>query len=96
MALAYGEKWESSADGKTCSCTVHGNAREPKQKTAPNQTAGPSKVLQEFGGLTASLTFLEDGLHAGMVTLRQNGFQRVIDGTTTLDEVLRITKGDFA
>jgi general secretion pathway protein E/type IV pilus assembly protein PilB len=33
-------------------------------------------------------------LKMGMVTLRLNGFQRVIDGLTTLEEVMRITKGD--
>ena len=31
-----------------------------------------------------------------MMSLRMNGYARVLDGTTTLDEVLRITKGDFA
>ena len=35
-------------------------------------------------------------LKQGMTTLRMNGYARVLDGTTTLDEVLRITKGDFA
>lgn len=35
-------------------------------------------------------------LKSGMMTLRKNGYGRVLDGTTTLDEVLRITKGDFA
>jgi hypothetical protein len=66
-----GGKYVLSDDGKTCSCSVHGNAREPKQGTAPNQTSGPGKVLQEFGGLTASLTFLEDGLHAVIVIDRK-------------------------
>ncbi len=30
----------------------------------------------------------------GMRTLRQDGWRRVVDGTTTIDEVLRVTKGD--
>ena len=30
----------------------------------------------------------------GMTTLRRSGWNRVLDGTTTVDEVLRITKGD--
>ena len=38
----------------------------------------------------------EYALKKGMKTLRQSGYARVIDGTTTLEEVLRITKGDFA
>jgi hypothetical protein len=65
-----GGKYVLSADGKTCSCSVHGNARDPKQTQAPSP-GGPSKVLQEFGGLTASLTFLEDGLHAVIVVDRK-------------------------
>jgi general secretion pathway protein E/type IV pilus assembly protein PilB len=30
----------------------------------------------------------------GMVTLREDGWRKAIDGMTTVDEVLRITKGD--
>lgn len=33
-------------------------------------------------------------LKQGMMTLRQNGYQRVLDGTTSLEEVVRITKRD--
>ena len=36
----------------------------------------------------------EYALKKGMVSLRLSGFQRVLDGTTTLEEVLRITKQD--
>lgn len=34
------------------------------------------------------------GLTHGMLTLRQSGYQRVLDGSTTLDEVMRITRGE--
>lgn len=34
------------------------------------------------------------GLTHGMLTLRQSGYQRVIDGVTTLEEVMRITRGE--
>jgi type II secretory ATPase GspE/PulE/Tfp pilus assembly ATPase PilB-like protein len=34
-------------------------------------------------------------LQKGMVSLRLSGFERVLDGTTTLEEVLRITKRDL-
>jgi general secretion pathway protein E/type IV pilus assembly protein PilB len=34
-------------------------------------------------------------LRHGMTTLRQCGWQKVIDGITAIDEVLRITKGDI-
>lgn len=36
----------------------------------------------------------EYGLTHGMLTLRQSGYQRMIDGVTTLEEVVRITRGD--
>ena len=35
-------------------------------------------------------------LQKGMISLRLSGFQRVLDGTTTLEEVMRITKRDIA
>ena len=30
----------------------------------------------------------------GMATLRDDGWKKVLHGTTTIDEVLRVTKGD--
>jgi type II secretory ATPase GspE/PulE/Tfp pilus assembly ATPase PilB-like protein len=33
-------------------------------------------------------------IHAGMRTLRQDGWRRVCQGTTTVQEVLRVTKVD--
>jgi len=38
----------------------------------------------------------EYALSKGMTTLRQSGFGRVLDGTTSLDEVMRITKRDLS
>lgn len=35
------------------------------------------------------------GIKHGMTTLRQSGWEKVLDGTTSVDEVLRITKGDI-
>jgi type II secretory ATPase GspE/PulE/Tfp pilus assembly ATPase PilB-like protein len=35
-------------------------------------------------------------LKKGMMTLRQSGFLRVLDGMTCLDEVMRITKRDMS
>jgi hypothetical protein len=66
-----GGRYLPSPDGKTCSCTVHGTAERQEQPLAPNETGGPGKALQNFGGLTASLTFLEDGLHAVLVLNRK-------------------------
>jgi general secretion pathway protein E/type IV pilus assembly protein PilB len=35
------------------------------------------------------------GLRKGMITLRQSGWQKVLEGVTSVEDVLRITKGDF-
>jgi hypothetical protein len=66
-----GGRYVPSADGKTCSCSIHGNAESQRQPLAPNEAGGPGKALQNFGGLTATLTFLEDGLHAVLVLDRK-------------------------
>jgi general secretion pathway protein E/type IV pilus assembly protein PilB len=34
------------------------------------------------------------GIRGGMKTLRMDGWRKVIEGTTSMDEVLRATKGD--
>lgn len=59
-----GGKYVLAADGRSCACSIHGSAAEPKQPLAANDRDGPRKLLHNFGGLTASLTFLDDGLHA--------------------------------
>jgi len=37
-----------------------------------------------------------EGMKAGMVTLRQDGWRKVLNGTTTIDEVARTTAGDIS
>jgi general secretion pathway protein E/type IV pilus assembly protein PilB len=37
-----------------------------------------------------------EGLKAGMITLRQDGWRKVLNGTTTIDEVARTTAGDIS
>jgi general secretion pathway protein E/type IV pilus assembly protein PilB len=37
-----------------------------------------------------------EALKAGMVTLRQDGWRKVLNGTTTIDEVARTTAGDIS
>jgi general secretion pathway protein E/type IV pilus assembly protein PilB len=37
-----------------------------------------------------------EALKAGMITLRQDGWRKVLDGTTTIDEVARVTAADIA
>jgi general secretion pathway protein E/type IV pilus assembly protein PilB len=35
------------------------------------------------------------GQEQGMLTLREDGWIKVLNGKTTVDEVLRVTKGDL-
>ena len=60
-----------SADGKEIACTAHGTARAPVQSRAPAQESSQGKLLDGFSGLTTTLTFLKDGLHAVVVIDRK-------------------------
>lgn len=60
-----------SADGKEVMCTVHGTARAPRQPAAPVEESAQGKLLNSFSGLTTTLTFLKDGLHAVVVIDRK-------------------------
>jgi hypothetical protein len=53
-----------SPDGKQVRCTVHGDAHSPRQPIAPADGSPSNKLLRNFTGITITLTFLEDGLHA--------------------------------
>ncbi len=66
-----GGKYELSADGKQVVCPLHGEATAPRQLLAPAAKSPLDKVLQDFHGLTAELTFLEDGLHAVLTIERK-------------------------
>jgi hypothetical protein len=59
-----------SADGKTCRCSVHGTATDPRQAAEPSDR-GSSKSMKDLAGVTATLMFLEDGLHAVVVIDRK-------------------------
>jgi hypothetical protein len=65
-----GGQYLLSADGKTCRCSVHGSVLEPRQETQPSEK-GSSAALKGLSGVTASLTFLKDGLHAVVVIDRK-------------------------
>jgi hypothetical protein len=56
-----GGEYRVAADGKTVECSIHGSAREPRQVRAAGEGA---RSLYGTAGATASLTFMEDGLHA--------------------------------
>lgn len=43
---------------------------------------------------STTLEIMKAAIRNGMTTLRQDGWQRVLDGTTSVDEVIRVTKMD--
>ncbi len=65
-----GGKYEVSADGKQVTCRTHGSAEFPQQLGALTAGSPAARLLDQFGGATAELTFLEDGLHA-VVTIQR-------------------------
>jgi hypothetical protein len=60
-----------SPDGAECTCSVHGSVLAPRQPDAPNDKGQLGKLLKDFHGMTATITFLEDGLHAVVVIERK-------------------------
>lgn len=71
-----GGKYELSADGKRVTCSVHGSADAPRQLTAPAAGSPTGRAMNDFGGATAALTFLEDGLHAVVTIRRKESVER--------------------
>jgi len=65
-----GGRYELSPDGSQVICSVHGSAAAPRQPAAPTPQSPMGRILRHFGGATAELIFLEDGLHA-VVTIRR-------------------------
>ena len=51
-------------DGRAMTCSVHGWNQQPRQFAIPRDRADDNKLLRGFGGMTITLTFLEDGLRA--------------------------------
>ena len=65
-----GGRYELSAEGNQVECSVHGSPDRPRQSAAPSPGSPIDRLMRDFAGATAELTFLEDGLHA-VVTLRR-------------------------
>ena len=59
-----GGTYTLSADGRTCTCSVHGTAMEPRQPAGPADTSATGRLLKSMSGVRATLTFEEDGLRA--------------------------------
>ena len=63
-------RYQITGDRKSVRCSIHGSAHAPLQHTAPPATTDLSRLLEQFHGLTAALTFTEEGLHA-VVTIER-------------------------
>ncbi|HEV3115603.1 MAG TPA: DUF1559 domain-containing protein, partial [Gemmataceae bacterium] len=59
-----GGRYELAGNGKSVACSVHGTALSPRQPREISEKSPQGRALGSFGGMTATLTFLEDGLHA--------------------------------
>jgi hypothetical protein len=71
MYCPEGGQYVVSGDGKKCTCSIHGDADQPRQPLTPKTGTAAGKAMENFAGLTATLTFLEDGLHAVVVLDRK-------------------------
>jgi hypothetical protein len=59
-----GGRYVLSADAKTMEHSLYGTALAPRQPPALEPRGESAQLLRTFGGATAELKFLEDGLHA--------------------------------
>jgi hypothetical protein len=66
-----GGRYLVAADGRTVSCSIHGSVLDPRQPSAPTEASAPGQLLRELKGATATLKFMEDGLHAVVVIDRK-------------------------
>jgi hypothetical protein len=65
-----GGRYEPLSDGREIVCSVHGSVMSPRQMPAPADNSPMGRLMDNFGGITTALTFLEDGLHA-VVTIQR-------------------------
>jgi tetratricopeptide (TPR) repeat protein len=73
-----GGRYKVSSDGREVHCSLHGTAMAPRQMIAPATGSPMDQVLKDFGGTSAEVTFLEDGLHAVVTIQRKSGQDRTL------------------
>ncbi|MBL8825298.1 MAG: DUF1559 domain-containing protein [Planctomycetia bacterium] len=60
-----GGKYRYYSSNHSCECSIHGNAVvAPRQLLGPATDSETARTIAQFKGMSATLTFLEDGLHA--------------------------------
>ncbi|MFL6256464.1 MAG: hypothetical protein ACJ74T_15780 [Pyrinomonadaceae bacterium] len=66
-----GGVYHVSADGRQVACSVHGTAADPRQPATPSDQSAAGRTIRRLTDLTATLTFMDDGLHAVLVVKRK-------------------------
>jgi hypothetical protein len=66
-----GGKYVLAPDGRSMICSHHGSLLSCRQERAPSESSSLGQLVEHFGGLSASLMFLEDGLHAVVIIDRK-------------------------
>lgn len=62
-----GGAYHVAPDGRQVSCSVHGTAADPHQPSAPSDASAAGRTMRRLTDLTATLSFMDDGLHAVLV-----------------------------
>lgn len=65
-----GGEYQLSPDGRAFACSVHGTAQQPRQPIAPADASELGRLMRELKDVTATLTFLPEGLRA-VVTIER-------------------------
>jgi hypothetical protein len=71
FACPEGGAYHVSPDGRQVSCSVHGTAADPRQPAAPSDASAAGRTMRRLTDLTATLSFMDDGLHAVLVVKRK-------------------------
>ncbi len=71
-----GGQYGLAPDGKAFLCSVHGSAQFPRQPAAPTETNALGKLMRELADLTATITFLPEGLRAVVTIERKEKISR--------------------
>ncbi len=88
--LSDGKLWK----GTGCrSCRQSGY----RGRTGIHELLITNDVIRDLIGQRVNSSVIRlEGLKGGMITLRQDGWRKVLNGTTTIDEVTRTTAGDIS
>lgn len=66
-----GGAYNVSPDNRSVACSVHGTVSRPRQPPAPSERSAAERTMRELSDMTATLTFMEDGLHAVLTVKRR-------------------------